>query len=190
MIDDGTFADVTRRTLGATLAAYSFGPAIANPFRVRFEKPPSYVEVVYDASRSQEVSIWLGESPNTEPPLELPDVLRATGCGADDVQFAELIQTSDPDALERLLERASELLRRCASRFLEDGHDAFLAARTLRSERAADYTAHLRNRGLLDEADAAWDEKDYGRVHDLLIPIRDSLGESHRRRLKFAEKRL
>lgn len=191
MIDDGTFADVTRRTLGATLAAYSYGPAIADPFRVRFEKPSSYVEVVYDASRSQEVSIWLGESPNSsEPPLELPDVLRATSCDADDVQFAELIQTSDPDALERLLERASELLRRCASRFLEDGHDAFLAARTLRSERAAYYTAQLRSRGLLDEADAAWDEKDYGRVHDLLNPIRDSLGESHRRRLKFAEKRL
>jgi hypothetical protein len=65
-----------------------------------------------------------------------------------------------------------------------------LAARTLRSERAAYYTAQLGSRGLLDEADAAWDEKDYGRVHDLLNPIRDSLGESHRRRLKFAEKRL
>lgn len=71
-----------------------------------------------------------------------------------------------------------------------DGHDTFAAARRLRSERAAQYTAELRNSAILEAADVAWKKKDDGRVHDLLNPIRDSLDESHRRRLTFAEKRL
>jgi hypothetical protein len=191
MIDERHFASLVHRTLGAALKAYGYNPAGGNAFRVRFEKPSSFVEVTYDAGRSQELSIWLGESPtDPEPPLELADVLRASECDADDIRFAELIQTSDADALERLLGRAADLLRGCASQLLADGHDAFAAARRLRSERAAEYTAELRNRTVLEAADVAWKQQDYGRVHDLLNPIRDSVGESHRRRLTFAEKRL
>jgi hypothetical protein len=192
MIDKTSFADVAHRTLGVGLESYGFKPAGEEAFRVRFEKPSaSYVEVTYDASRSHEVSIWLGESPaGPEPPLELADALRATDCDMEDIEFAELIQTADADALGRLLERAAELLRRCANRFLEDEHDAFAAARALRSERAAEYTAQLQNRGILEAADTAWEKQDYGRVHDLLNPIRDSLDDAHRRRLGFAEKRL
>jgi hypothetical protein len=191
MIDERSFEEVTRQTVGAVLDAYGYALSAAADFRIRFEKPSSYVEVTYDASRSHEASIWLGELPaNTEPPLELADVLRATDCGSDDIRFAELIQTSDVAALRQLLERASLLLRKCASDFLEDGPQALDRARALRSERAAAYTAEIRNRPVLEAADAAWAEKEYGRVHDLLYPIRDTLGESHRRRLAFAERKV
>jgi hypothetical protein len=191
MIDEATFEDIVHRTVGSVLELYGYEPMKSDGFRARFEKPASYVEVMYDAARSHEVSIWLGEVPiDGEPPLELADVLRATDCGAEDVKFAELIQTADADALGRLLDRAAQLLRQCAGRFLADGRDAFGAARALRSERAAAYTAGLRNRQALDAADEAWESKDYGQVHDLLNPIRDALGESHRRRLEFAEKKL
>jgi hypothetical protein len=190
MIDEATFADIVRRTVGGALRPYGYEPTTPDGFRARFEKPASFVEVTYDAGRSQEVSIWLGELPaDGEPPLELADVLRATDCSPEDVKFVELIQTSDADALGRLLDRAAQMLRECADRFLGDGRDAFDAARALRSERAAAYTAGLRNREVLKAADAAWEAKDYGRVHDLLNPIRDALGESHRRRLEFAEKK-
>jgi hypothetical protein len=191
MIDERHFAALVQRTLGAALDAYGYKPAGVDAFRVLFQKPSSFVEVTYDAARSQEVSIWFGELPTApEPPLELADVLRVSDCDADDIRSAELIQTSDADALERLLDRVVNLLRGCANQFLADGHDAFAAARRLRSERAAEYTAELRNRTIVKAADVAWTTKDYGRVHDLLNPIRDSLGESHRRRLTFAEKRL
>jgi hypothetical protein len=191
MIDETTFEQVVRRTVGEALDSFGYMPTTGVGFRVRFEKPTSYLEVIYDASRSHEVSIWLGESPtDPEPPLELADVLRAIDCNGENVRFAELMQTSDADALGRLLERAAELLRECAGRFLENGPEAFAAARTLRSARAAAYTAELRTRGVLAAADAAWELKEYGRVHDLLYPIRDSLGEPHRRRLEFAEKKL
>lgn len=191
MIDEKTFEQVVRGTIGRTLDAYDYAPSSSDAYRVRFERPTSYVEVTYDAGRSHEVSIWLGESPaDPEPPLELADVLQATECNAEDIRSVALIQTSDADALDRLLERAAALLRECSGRLLGNGHDAFVLARAIRSERAAAYTAELRHHGVLAEADAAWRQKEYGRVHDLLSPIRDALGPSERRRLEFAEKKL
>lgn len=191
MIDERTFVDIAGATLGAALEPHGYQQTNVDGFRVRYEKPASYLEVTYDAARSHEVSIWLADSQGaSEPPLELSDALRVTDCSPEDVRFVELIQTSDADVLGRLMERVSAVLRRCASGFLEGRRDAYTAARRLRSERAALYTAELHNRGALEAADAAWTEKDYGRVHDLLNPIRDSLDESHRRRLTFAEKRL
>lgn len=191
MINEATFADVVRRVMGSALEPYGYELANAGGFRLRFETPDSYVAVTYDASRSHEVSIWLGELPeDAEPPLELADALRATDCGVEDIRFAELIQTSDVKALSRLLEQASQLLREFAYQLLEGRHDAFVAARAMRSERAAEYTEELRNASVLEEADAAWARKEYGRVHDLLNPIKDTLDDSRRRRLEFAEKRL
>jgi hypothetical protein len=149
------------------------------------------VAVTYDAPRSHEVSIWLGElREDPEPPLELADALRPTDCDAEDLRFAELIQTSDVETLSRLLEQASELLRAFAYQLLEGRHEAFVAARTMRSERAAAYTAELTSASVLEEADAAWARKEYSRVHDLLHPIKDTLDDYHRRRLEFAEKRI
>lgn len=191
MIDEANFADVVCRIMGGAVTPYGYELANAGGFRVRFEKPRSYVAVTYDASRSHEVSIRLGELPeDAEPPLELADVLRSTHCGVEDVGFAELIQTSEVEALSRLLERASQLLVEFAPQLLDGQPDAFVAARALRSERAAAYTAELRNTAVLEDADSAWDRKEYGRVHDLLNPIKDALDELHRRRLEFAERRL
>lgn len=136
------------------------------------------------ARRSRTTTTTARPAAGTDPRL------RASECNAEDIRSVELIQTSDADALDRLLERAAALLRECSGRLLGDGHDAFVLARAIRSQRAAAYTAELRNRGVLEEADAAWKQKDYGRVHDLLNPIGDSLGPSDQRRLEFAEKKL
>jgi hypothetical protein len=81
-------------------------------------------------------------------------------------------------------------LYKCGEDFVAGDRDTFAAARELRSHRAEAYTQNLRGRGVLETADAAWGERDYGRVHDLLNPIRESLDRVHRRRLEFAEKKL
>jgi len=85
---------------------------------------------------------------------------------------------------------AAQLLSGCGRPFLRGDPSAFARARALRSERARAYTGELQLRGVLEAARAAWEERDYGRVHDLLNPLRDSLDEVHRRRLAFAQKRL
>jgi hypothetical protein len=117
----------------------------------------------------------------------LADALHATECSMEDIGFAELMQPSDLDALRRLLKRATRLLRECVGAPTRRQPKAFAAARTLRSARATAYTVELRTRGVLEAADAAWELKEYGRVHEILNPIREALGEVHRRRLEFAD---
>jgi hypothetical protein len=190
MITESSFADAVDRTIGAMLADYGYD-AEHDDFRVRFDRSGTFVEVAYDARRSSEVSVWLGQTIfDREPPLELADVLRATECAEADAESVGLLQTRNESALGRLLARAANLLRECASDFLKGDRQAFATAFAIRSRRAADYTTEIANRPALDAADAAWAGKDYGRVHELLNPIRDTLGEAHRRRLEFVEKRM
>lgn len=191
MISTSDFERMVHRSLGELLLANGYQLGDASPYRVRYERDAAFIDVEYDASRSRELTIWLGEAGGTnEPPLELPDVLRATPCGEDAIEQIARSQTGDAAFLERLLGDTRGLLVECGEPFLRGDASAFVAARRIRSQRARAYTAELRNRGVFDAADAAWQDKHYGRVHDLLNPIRDSLDEPHRRRLEFAEKRL
>lgn len=190
MIDESTFSNKVRRTFGDLLAEFGYEASRADGYSIRFERTPTFVELDYDAQRSHEVSIWLSDGDELEPPLELVDALRATECEPKDVEGVALMQTDSPADLDVLLQRAAQALRDCGSDFVAGDTNAFAAARELRSQRAESYTVNLQNRSALAAADDAWAAKDYGRVHDLLNPIRDSLGSSYQRRLEFAEKKL
>jgi hypothetical protein len=191
MINESTFGDVVRGIIGHALDRYDYDMTVDHGFRVRFENPDAFVEVTYDAPRSNEVSIWIGDpASDREPPLELADALRSTECDPNDAESVALMQTTDPAVLTRFLERAAALLCDCAADLLAGDHQAFAEACRRRSRRAVIYTSELSDRRVLDAADAAWAVHDYGQVHDLLNPIRDTLGVAHRRRLKFAERKL
>lgn len=190
MIDESTFSAEVRRTLGDLLGKVGYDVTRSDRYSVRFEKPAAFVEVNYDAHRSQELSIWLGDRTEAEPPLEFVDALQATDCTPENLENVALMQTGDPAVLGRLLEHAAGLLSDCGQEFLAADKGAFDAAREFRSRQAEKYTIGLRNQDVLEAADIAWADKDYGRVHDLLNPIRDSLGGAHERRLRFVEKRL
>jgi hypothetical protein len=191
MISMADFEQMVKSSVGELLTAEGFRRGEGLPFRIRYERGALFVDIEYETSRSRELTIWLGDADrNGEPPLTLPDALRATGCGAEAIERIARSQTGDPAFLERLLNDARELLSRFGQPFLRGDDSAFARAREIRSERARAYTAELQTRPVLEAADSAWQAKDYGRVHDLLNPMRDSLDESHRRRLRFAEKRL
>jgi hypothetical protein len=191
MIDDEAFVNAVRVSVGASLAGFGYELAIHGRYTVRFERSGFFVEVNYDALRSCELSIRLGEAnASTGSPLELADALRVSEAAEEDVGFAKQMQTSDLDVLVRLLTRATKLLRGSLGRFLDGDSTQYATARALRSQRAARYTLTVRNAPILNAADEAWAAKDFDQVHALLNPIRDGLEEPHRRRLAFSERRL
>lgn len=191
MISTADFERMVHTALSGLLAASGFRLGDASPYRVRYDCDATFVDVDYDASRSRELTIWLGDAARgNEPPLELPDALRATSCGAEAIEQIARSQTEDAAVLAQILTGARDLLAEFGAPFLRGDASAFTTARRVRSQRARTHTAELRDRGVYEAADTAWVDKDYGRVHDLLDPIRDSLDESHTRRLEFAEKRL
>jgi hypothetical protein len=192
MIGESDFENTVRGALEVPLASYGYRHVESDGYRVRFDSPSHFVEVFYDAARSHEVAITIDalQRWSDSPPMQLSDVLRATNCSEVDVRFAESIQVSDEAALERLLVRIAKLLRENASGFLEGQPALYSAAEHIRSEQAEQYTLEVVRRPILEESDLAWASKDYGRVRDLLNPIKDSLSETYRRRLALAVKHL
>lgn len=191
MISAAEFEQMVEASVGDLLTADGFRRGENAPFRARFERGTLFVDVEYETTRSRELTIWLGDADRRgEPPLTLNDALRATDCDEEARERIARSQTGDTTFLERLLYDARDLLSRFGQPFLHGDESAFARARGIRSERARAYTTELQDRPVLEAADTAWQAKDYGRVHDLLNSIRDSLDESQQRRLKFAEKRL
>jgi hypothetical protein len=190
MITANRFSDEVLRSFAYLTDEFGFELGEQTDYAIRYERDAVYVSINYDATRSREISVWIGDETATEPPLELPDLLRATDSGGSAADDVALMQTADADAAARLLSLAADHLRSRGRAFLAGRPEAFAKARWLRSERAAEYTQGIKNRHVLGAADEAWATKDFGRVHDLLNPIRDSLTDAYLRRLKVAEKRL
>jgi hypothetical protein len=162
----------------------------ADDFAVEFRSPSASLAVTYEA-RAHELSIWLSSDDDFgEPPLELPDALRATDCPASEVESVSLLQTQDVEPLQRLLGHVAEVLRRYAGRLLEGDRQSFDAARRIRTDGARAYTTQVVTAPAVAEADAAWQARNYGLVSEILRPLRNELDDTHRRRLTFAEKRL
>lgn len=191
MIDSSSFDAINRNRLAPVLEPHGYKNIGSDGFRTRFESPEFFVDVLYDATRSHEISIVLGPLNAVEAlSLELSDALRANGSPEDDVRLVASIQASDDDVLSGIMARVAEVLRRSARVFLERRIEPYEEAVRLRSERAATYTSKVMHQPVLEAAETSWAAKDYGRVHDLLNPIRDSLDETHLRRLELAAKRL
>lgn len=191
MITPAQFIDAVDRTLNPVLSAKGFAMVATDDFTVEFRGAAASLVVRYE-QRSHELSVWLSdfEDDSGEPPLELPDALRATDCPSSDVDSVSLIQTHEVEPLERLLGRVADVIGKCATAFLAGDPRSFEAARRIRADRARAYTAKVVNAPAITEADSAWQARDYEQVCKLLRPIRDDLDDTHRRRLAFAESKL
>jgi hypothetical protein len=191
MITPVQFIDTVDRALGPVLSPKGFAMVATDDFTVEFRGASAALVVRYE-ERSHELSVWLSDFQDAsgEPPLELPDALRATDCPPSDVESVSLIQTHEVEPLERLLGHVAEVIGKCAAPFLEGDRRSFDAARGIRAERARAYTARVVSAPAIAEADSAWQARDYEQVCKILRPLRGELDDTHRRRLAFAESKL
>jgi hypothetical protein len=191
VITPAEFVDLVDRALVPLLSAKGFEMVATGDFNVEFRGAAASLVVRYE-QRSHELSVWLSdfEDDSGEPPLELPDALRATDCPSSDVDSVSLIQTPEVEPLQRLLGRVADMIGKYATAFLEGDRRSFDAARRIRADRARAYSARVVNAPAIAQADAAWQARDYEQVCKLLRPIRDDLDDTRRRRLAFAESKL
>jgi hypothetical protein len=170
-------------TFGPVLAKRGFQVTTQSASAIRFENLPMFVEVTHHPG-SKELNVWVGDVRSPEPPFELADVLRAVGGSSEAIESVALIRTDDDSLLSGFLDRGARLLDAHADALLRGDEAVFDETRRLRSARAVEYTrriqhesrlnaARLRLESRLSAAEAAWKDGDYGRVHDLLNPVRD-----------------
>ena len=157
-------------------------------YSAKIASPEMLLCVTYDATRSFELNIRLSEVDQSDPPFELADILRVTDCPASEVARSELMQTANAEVVSRLMDRALRLLDGYGRALLAGDSLAFEVARSLRSARAKKYTEAVRTAPAREAAEIAWQGGDLARVHALLSPIADLLGERDLRRLAIAAK--
>jgi hypothetical protein len=157
MITPAEFVDIVDRALVPVLSTKRFAMVATDDFTVEFRGPSAWLVATYE-ERSHEACVWLSElaDDSGEPPLQLPDALRATDCPASEVEAISLIQAHDVEPLQRLLGRVAEAIGNYAGPFLEGDQRRFDAARRIRADRARAYTAQLVNAPAIAEADTAW----------------------------------
>jgi hypothetical protein len=189
MIAAAEFANAVAQHLVPVMSSFGLRIASQSGFSTRFEGQEVFVQVDYDAGRSHELNLWVGQKESPEPPFTLADLLRATDCPPDLVSRVDLIQVADAAVLERQLARCTELLVAYGGPFLQGDPHAFADATALRSENARRYTARMVIGATLEKADSAWRRRDYDLVYALLSPISSDLDLAHRRRLNLAVRR-
>jgi hypothetical protein len=191
MITPAQFIDTVDRTLGPVLSRSGLEMVATDNFIVELRGPSVSVVARYE-EQSHELSVWLSnvDDDSGEPPLELPDALRATACPAAEIESVSLIQAHEVEPVERLLGHVAEVIGNCAGPFLEGDDASFDAARRIRADRARAYTTKVVNAPTIAAADKAWQARDYEQVCESLRPIREQLDETHRRRLLFSQSRL
>ena len=187
-VTPAAFQSAVKSSLLPVLLGEGFTLVGSDDYEMRFQRGPVVVIARYDGPR-EGAAILIAEQHEDERPLELGDALLATDFPEKDRWLANM-QTSDADALGRLLARAAELLGEYGTPFLRDDQALFAKAYAARAARSREYTRRVSvSSGTIEAADAAWHERDYDRVLALLSAVRDRLDRTHLRRLEFAERR-
>ena len=174
------FATAIDEMLAPLLLDAGFTPETFVDYEVSFRKEPLRVLARYDGPPGGELSILIVDDRSDERPLELGDVLRATGFPEKDMWQANM-QTYDADGISRLLLRGADLLATPGRAFLDGSEELFVSARADRAARWQAYTRRVSvSSRTLDQADAAWQE------NGLRTRSRDSRADSRSPRRQAA----
>lgn len=155
---------------------------------VRFDSPTVFVTVVYDAIRSYELGVQIGQVGAAGHPFELWTILRLAGQG--ELPEAKSVIHSRASDLQKNLERLAILFRQYASNLLIGDIELF---RAVGRQRDADDDAYALKTALSyarQNAEKAWKQGRYEEVVKELEPVADHLSPSEQKMLAIARKRV
>lgn len=159
---------------------------MSSPSRVRFESSKVYVELVFDAIRSFELELIIGEMGSEKIAFTLGDVLRRNHAHqTDDLLF---VQVQTPDALAEWVAKLADALRRYGDDVLEGKKEAFAELAQHRTREAENYARERELSAARVEVETAWRSKDYATIVRVLSPLRAALTATEVGKLEFAEK--
>lgn len=153
---------------------------------LRYETEDVFVGVNYDARRSYELSLDIGQkNVAVERAFNLGEVLRSVKA-PDDVPSS--YQVTSDEMLKKFLNKLAEALQQYGVSFLRNDPAAFGRLSELRERECNQYALERDLRKARAEAETAWHKKDYPAVIKVLKPLRSSLTDTEIGKLDFAEK--
>lgn len=184
------FPSLVQKEFSFLVSDYRFRCVKATNYAVRFESDEIFVVVHYDAGRSYELDVEIGELNvlygGQERPFNLGEILRLER--VTQKEGRALFQANTHSALSNCIARLSSLLSAYAVELLQHNKFAFKRLSGLREKESNQYELETKLTHIRREVEIAWVNKDYARVVKLYKPVEFAISDSEKRRLAFAEK--
>ena len=153
---------------------------------LRYETKNVFVVVSYDAQRSFELSLNLGQKTGAvERSFNFGEVLRSVEAPKN---VASAYQVTSDEALNEFLNKLAKNLQQYGMSFLQNSPAAFVRISQLRERECEQYALDRDLRKARVEAETAWQKKDYPVVVKALKPFRAALTATEVEKLDFAQK--
>lgn len=161
----------------------------STPYRVRFESPTTFIDLVYDGNRSFELGLLVGKTGvniSGNPPFSIDEILRLRR--APEAKKFSLVQVTSREVLASFVQQLAQMLRAYGGDFIAGNEQSFAELAEQRRGEVRAYALERDLRKARAEADAAWHRKDYPAVVKALKPLRSALTAAEVGKLEFAEK--
>ena len=181
------FVALVRETFAFLEREYGFSFSWTDGYCVHFNSPNVFVSVMYDATRSYELSVDIGQVGTAGHPFELWTILRAAGRG--ELLEAKTAISSQASDLPQHLERLASLFKQYASNLFTGDTHLFKALGQQRDADDAAYALETILSRARQKAEKNWKQKEYGEVVKQLELLEIHLSPSEKKMLDIARKR-
>lgn len=186
------FNDVVHQYFDLLAAKHELRCVFSDSEMVRFESEKVFLQVRFNASRSFDLGVEIGQMPTSanepERPFDLSEVLKLHK--SSDATYVEHLQVSRLDLLPSVIEHLYLLVERYASSLLDGFVEDFVELGDFRNRECYLYA---KTRSLMyarENVEKAWLSKNYQEVVAEYRAFEGDLTEVERKRLAFAEKYL
>ncbi|HFD11997.1 MAG TPA: hypothetical protein ENJ32_05980 [Crenotrichaceae bacterium] len=189
---DKNFPELIQDEFSYLVENYGFHCVSATVFDVRFESDTVFVDVRYDANRSYEIGIEVGQKnvlfDGKERPFNLGEILRLRGVAEKEGYKA--FQAADSVSLINCISRLSSWLEIYAVDFLQNDRFSFKRLSDFREKECDQYELETKLSHIRREVQIAWSNKDYLKVLELYQPVESFLSEVEKKKLAFAQRQI
>lgn len=169
---------------------YKFYVVQKDDYLIRFESNEVFLTVHYDASRSYELDVEIGQLTSLfngqERPFNLGEILRTEGVAAGKKYKA--FQAMAPDVLESCISNLALLVYMNAKSYLLNNAFSFKRLSDFREKECEQYSLKKKLVSVRRDAQVAWSNKDYLKVIALYKSIEPMINEIEKKKLCIAQK--
>ncbi len=159
---------------------------------VRYEGNSVFLSVLYDAGRSFELDVRIGQlgvlSDDPEMSFSLGEILKLAEV-AEEEGYTHL-QASDWHGMEKCLQRLAELSRKYLPDYLNNEATSFLKLSNFRGRECDNFEREAKLRDVRRKAQVEWAGKNYLGVYRLYKEIELYLNKAEKLKLDFSKKKL
>ncbi|HEX3659396.1 MAG TPA: hypothetical protein VHV55_26650 [Pirellulales bacterium] len=186
----GSLPHLALKSFGFLEAAYGFRLVLSSETVVRWASSDVFVQVCYDACRSYEVGLDIGQLAlnlaQPGPAYSLGEVLGVAGFPIAERPF---YQASTEERLKLAIEAISGLLARYGQPLLRNDAGAFSAIAAQRRNNCLAYAEERNSKRIRAAVEKAWRAHDYRAVIELYRDQIEHLSPAETRRYEIALKR-